>query len=486
MQSLKHKVIHGVIWRMLEQFGTQAITFVVSIILARLLGPDEFGTVALLSIFLALSNCLINSGLGIALVQKKDTDDLDFNSVFYLHVGIGIFVYLVLWFCAPLIAAFYGKPVLVAVLRVSALKLIFDSVSGVQNAVLTRNMLFKLGFRITLSGTIVGGVSGIWMAYAGYGLWALVWSSLLGGGVAMIVRWALIGWRPRLMFSWQRTRGLFRYGSKLLVSNLLDTFFVQSYGLIIGKVYSVSDLAYYNRGDHLPQVLMSSIQGAIGSVIFPALSKIQDDKRKMKEAMRKVMQTSSFFVFPMMFGLAVVAKPLVLVLLTEKWLPAVPFVQLACISYAFWPIHVANLQAISATGRSDILLKLEIVKKTMLALMLLLTFKHGVLAIMIGRVVLAPVSVFINSVPNKKIIGYSQLEQLKDILPELLLSSIMVFAAWTLSLAISHPLMLICTQILVGVTVYTAGAAIFKLEPAQFVSSQLMKFFTRIWKNKND
>ena len=462
MGSLRKQVISGVLWRFAEQFGTQIITFVVSIILARLLGPEEFGTVALLTIFMALSQCLVNSGFGTALIQKKDADDLDFNSVFYLNLASSILIYGVLWVGAPVIAGFYGKPVLIPVLRVSAIKLIFDGLSGIQNAVLARQMLFNRSFWITLSGTLVGGITGIWMAYSGFGIWALVWSSLLGGGVSTTARWFLIGWRPAFQFSWQRLAGLFKFGSRMLGSSLLDTFFTQIYGLLIGKWYSASDLAYFNRGEHIPQMAMNSVQGSISSVIFPALSKMQDDKAKLKRAMRKVMQTSSFFVFPMMFGLAAVSKPLILVLISEKWLPAVPYMQLACLSYAFWPIHVANLQAIQACGRSDVFLNLEMIKKIMLIVVLFVTFKHGVLAIALGRLFIAPLSVYINSFPNKRLIDYSQAEQLRDLSPEFILSVFMAVVAWSMSLLFKNIVFQLMSGVVSGVVVYVFGALVIR------------------------
>lgn len=475
MSTLKQKVIHGVFWRMLEQFGMQAITFAVSIVLARVLGPEEFGTVALLTIFLSLSQCLVNSGFGSALIQKKNSDDLDYNSVFYLSIGISLALYLILWFCAPMISSFYGRPVLVAVLRVSALKLLFDAINGVQNSVLSREMLFNLSFRITLSGTVVSGIVGISMAYSGFGIWALVWSTLSGGLVATTVRWFLIGWRPSLRFSWQRLGELFKFGSRIFGSGLLDTFFTQIYGLLIGKWYSTADLAYFNRGERLPQMAMNSIQGSIGSVVFPVLSQMQHDKVKMKSAMRKVMQTSSFIVFPMMFGLAAVAKPVVLLLLTEKWLPAVPFMQLACISYAFWPMHVANLQSIQALGRSDIFLKLEIVKKVALILILLVTFRHGVLAIAIGRVLLAPFSVWINSLPNQRLVDYSQWEQLHDLAPEFLLSVVMAISMLFVTIICTNLLNQLGCGILLGCVVYAGGAILMRIEPAIIAFNKLRR-----------
>ena len=473
MGSLRKQVISGVLWRFAEQFGTQIITFVVSIVLARLLGPEEFGTVALLTIFLALSQCLVNSGFGTALIQKKDADDLDFNSVFYLSLALSALLFGALWFSAPAIADFYGKPVLISVLRVSAIKLIFDGLSGVQNAVLARQMLFNRSFWITLSGTLVGGVTGIWMAYSGLGIWALVWSSLAGGFVSTAVRWFLIGWRPAFQFSWQRLAALFKFGSRMLSSSLLDTFFTQIYGLLIGKWYSASDLAYFNRGEHIPQMAMNSVQGSIGSVIFPALSKMQDDKAKLKRAMRKVMQTSSFFVFPLMFGLAAVSKPLILVLISEKWLPAVPYMQLACISYALWPIHVANLQAIQAVGRSDVFLKLDIIKKCAILITLILTFRHGVLAMALGRVAVAPLSVWINSFPNKRLINYSQREQCLDLLPTFLTAVGMGLLVLLTSTFLTNDFAQLIVGVVVGIITYLLLSVVFRLVPEFHLANKL-------------
>ncbi|MGI5867982.1 MAG: lipopolysaccharide biosynthesis protein [Kiritimatiellia bacterium] len=480
MVSLRKQVVAGVFWRFSEQFVAQLITFGVSVVLARLLEPSEFGTVALLTIFLVLSQCLVNSGFGSALIQKKDADDLDFNSVFYLSLAISVLMYVCLWLGAPWIALFYGQPVLVPVLRVAAIRLIFDGLSGVQNAVLARRMLFKRSFWITLSGTLVGGVTGIWMAYSGFGIWALVWSSLASGFVSTAVRWFLIGWRPGFRFSWQRLASLFKFGSRILGSSLLDTFFTQIYGLIIGKWYSPSDLAYFNRGEHLPQMAMNSVQGSIGSVVFPALSKMQDDRNRLKSSMRKVMQSSSFIVFPMMFGLAAVAEPLVVLLFSDKWLPAVPYMQLACIGYAFWPIHVANLQAIQAVGRSDIFLKLEVVKKIMMLSMLLLTFRHGVLAIAIGRAAVAPFALWVNSLPNRQLISYSQTEQLRDILPIGCLSVLTAMLAWGIVSLVEQPVLSMSLAVSSGVFVYCVLSFLLRKRAGFQVVHQFLCWFSNV------
>lgn len=469
MTDLKQKVIHGVFWRALERFGTQGISFVVSIILARLLGPEEYGTIALLYIFLAIAGVLVDSGFGTALIQKKEADDLDFNSIFYFNLVVSVVLYGVLWFAAPWIADFYDKPILIPVLRWSALTLMLNGVNGIQNAVLAREMKFNLSFWISLSGTISQGVIGISMAYMGYGLWALVFSSLGSQAISTLARWFLIGWTPSLQFSLGRVRQLFGFGSRMMLSGVLDTFFNQVYGLLIGKWYTPADLAYFNRGDSMPNMVMTSVQGVIGSVAFPALSKLQDEKEKLKSVMRRMMLTSSFIVFPAMFGLAAVAKPLVLLLLTEKWLPAVPYLQLACISYAFWPIHIANLQVIQACGRSDIFLNLEIIKKILLILSILLTFKYGVLALACGRATLGPIFAVINAFPCKKLIGYSPIEQTWDIAPNLMIGCLASILAYLPLLMIENTYLLLAIQVLIGMIVFTGTAFMFKIESVTYL-----------------
>lgn len=403
----------------------QVVGFALSIVLARLLEPEEFGTVALLTIFLALAGTFIDGGFGAALIQKKDADELDFNSIFYFTLGIALALYALLWVSAGWIAAFYSKPVLIPVMRWQALSIILNAVNGIQNAVLSREMKFKVSFYSSLTGILAQGAIGISLAYYGYGIWALVYSSLGSSLLSTVVRGFLIGWHPSLMFSFQRVKNLFWFGSRMLVSCLLDTFFNQIYGLLIGRWYSAAELAYFNRGDAIPNMAMNSVQGVIGSVMFPALSKLQHDVKTLKAVTRRIMTFSSFLVFPVMFGMAAVAKPLVLLLLTEKWLPVVPFLQLACISYAFWPIHVANLQAIQACGRSDIFLKLEIAKKVLVILSILATFKYGVLALAWGRVALGPLCIIINALPCGTLIGYPVGEQAKDLLPSLALAGAM-------------------------------------------------------------
>ena len=452
--NLKLKVITGVIWRTIEQFGVQTVNFGVAIILARLLGPEAFGTIALLTIFIALSEVIANAGFGQALIQKKDADDLDFNSVFYFSCAVGVLLYVILFCAAPLVAKFYDMPLLKILLRVLAIRVVLDMIGSIQNSYLSRNMLFKKSFFIAFPSVVLSGVVGILMAYWGYGVWALVWSSLSGCLSNLILRWFIIGWRPSLIFSYERLRVLWGFGSKILVSGFLDTFFTQLYSIIIGKVYTPKDLAFYAKGDNMPRIGMNCIQGAISSVVFPAFSQIQNDKSKLKEAMHKTMRVASIIVFPMMVGLAIMSKPIILLLLGDEWIAVVPFMQTACVIYAFWPIHVISLQAIQAVGRSDIFLKLEIYKKGLALFVLLITFRSGVFMIALGRLLTTPLSVFINIYPNIKLIGYSFKNLFVDLHKSIIISVVFLISGVLTTYFNLPSMVLLVVQICVFSVVY--------------------------------
>ncbi len=469
MSSLKQKVIHGVFWRMLERIGMQTMGFVVSIILARLLEPKDFGTIALITVFIALGSVFVHGGFGTALIQKKDVTETDYNSVFYLSLAVAFVLYGVLFVCSPWIAAFYNEPVLVPVVRTMAVSLIIGAVNSIQVAVLTREMKFKLSFQTSLISTFLAGVVGCFMAYNGYGVWALVGSSLASQISSAVVLWEVVDWRPRLIFSFAVIRQLFGFGSKLLISGLLGTAFSNIYSIIIGKLFSPTILGYYSRGQSMPNMIITSVRSTISSVIFPALSSCQHDKVRVKEIVRRMLKSTSFLVFPLMFGLAVVAKPLVLILLTEKWLPCVPYLQLSCITFSFWPLHVANLQAINALGRSDIFLTLEIIKKVLIVITILVTFRFGVMAMVIGQAVISPIGVAINAWPNRKLINYSLQEQVMDILPASVLAAGMAALVFGLAWIIPNMYFLLVAQVFLGVIVYFTGAKLFRFESAEYL-----------------
>lgn len=475
--ELKQRVLSGLAWRGLERVGTQAMGFVISIILARMLEPKDYGTIALTAVLIALANVFVNSGFGSALIQKKEITEEDYNSVFYLSLVISFVLYGVLFVAAPWVAVFYNAPVLVWVLRILALSLFVGAISSVQNSILMREMNFKASFKISLISIMGSGIVGISMAYRGFGVWALVGSTMAAQVVSMAGLWKIVSWRPKLIFSVIAIRQLFGFGSKLLVSSLLDTLFNNLYIVIIGKFFNQTVLGHYSRGQSIPNMAMTSVQGTIGTVMFPALAICQHDKTRMKEIVRRSIKSSSFLVFPMMFGLAAVAKPLVLVLLTDKWLPCVPFLQLSCITFALYPVHVANLQAINALGRSDIFLTLEIIKKVLFLLVILFTFRYGVMTMVVGQAVLSPVVAAINIWPNRHLLNYSFAQQVRDVLPAFLLAASMGGLIWWLALGISNSLVLLATQIILGTIIYFAGAVLFRFESAKYLWQTAWQFF---------
>ena len=472
-------VITNFFWRFLERCGAQGVTFIVSIVLARLLDPTVYGTVALVTIFTTIMQVFVDSGMGNALIQKKDADDLDFSSVFYFNMAMCSVLYLIMFFAAPLIASFYRMPELTAIVRVLSFVVVISGVKNVQQAYVSRHLMFKRFFFSTLGGTIGAAVIGIAMAYLGFGVWALVAQMLFNAAVDTTILWITVKWRPKKMFSFQRLKSLFSYGWKLLVSSLIDTVYNDLRQLIIGKKYSSGDLAYYNQGKKFPQLIVTNINTSIDSVLLPTMSKAQDDMAAVRSMTRRAIKTSTFLMMPAMIGLAVCAEPLVQLILTEKWLPCVLFLRIFCITYAFYPIHTANLNAIKAMGRSDLFLKLEIIKKTVGIMAILITMWISVQAMAYSFLVTTILNQIINSWPNKKLLNYSYLEQVKDMMPQILLSLGMGAAIYAVSFLHLSASLTLLIQIPLGVLVYWSGSKIFHVESYTYIIEMVKNFKKR-------
>lgn len=472
-------VITNFFWRFLERCGAQGVTFIVSIVLARLLDPTVYGTVALVTIFTTIMQVFVDSGMGNALIQKKDADDLDFSSVFYFNMAMCSVLYLIMFFAAPFIASFYRMPELTAIVRVLSFVVVISGVKNVQQAYVSRHLMFKRFFFSTLGGTIGAAVIGIAMAYLGFGVWALVAQMLFNAAVDTTILWITVKWRPKKMFSFQRLKSLFSYGWKLLVSSLIDTVYNDLRQLIIGKKYSSGDLAYYNQGKKFPQLIVTNINTSIDSVLLPTMSKAQDDMAAVRSMTRRAIKTSTFLMMPAMIGLAVCAEPLVRLILTEKWLPCVLFLRIFCITYAFYPIHTANLNAIKAMGRSDLFLKLEIIKKTVGIIAILITMWISVQAMAYSFLVTTILNQIINSWPNKKLLNYSYFEQVKDMLPQILLSLGMGAAIYAVSFLHLSASLTLLIQIPLGVLVYWSGSKIFHVESYTYIIEMVKNFKKR-------
>ena len=458
------KVLNNFVWRFMERIGAQGVTFVVSILLARLLDPKVYGTVALVTVFTTIMQVFVDSGLGTALVQKKDADDLDFSTVFYFNIVMCAGLYGLMFLAAPLIAAFYELPELTAIVRVASLTLVISGVKNIQQSYVSKHMLFKRFFYSTIGGTIVSAAVGIGMAFAGFGVWALIAQNLLNLAAGTIILWVTVKWRPKWMFSWERLKGLFSFGWKLLVSKLLDTVYTDLRQLIIGKIYTADDLAFYNKGSQFPQLIVSNVNSSIDSVLMPAMAAEQDDRERVKAMTRRAIKTSTYLMMPMMMGLAVCAEPLIKLLLTDKWLPCVFFLRIFCFTYAFYPIHTANLNAIKAMGRSDLFLKLEIIKKGIGMVALLSTMWISVEAMAYSLLVTTVVSQIVNASSNKKLLGYSYFQQVQDMLPQIALSLVMGAIVFCVSLLPIHEYLILLIQVPLGVLIYVGGSALFKLE----------------------
>ena len=472
-------VITNFFWRFLERCGAQGVTFIVSIVLARLLDPTVYGTVALVTIFTTIMQVFVDSGMGNALIQKKDADDLDFSSVFYFNMAMCSVLYLIMFFAAPLIASFYRMPELTAIVRVLSFVVVISGVKNVQQAYVSRHLMFKRFFFSTLGGTIGAAVIGIAMAYLGFGVWALVAQMLFNAAVDTTILWITVKWRPKKMFSFQRLKSLFSYGWKLLASSLIDTVYNDLRQLIIGKKYSSGDLAYYNQGKKFPQLIVTNINTSIDSVLLPTMSKAQDDMAAVRSMTRRAIKTSTFLMMPAMIGLAVCAEPLVQLILTEKWPPCVLFLRIFCITYAFYPIHTANLNAIKAMGRSDLFLKLEIIKKTVGIIAILITMWISVQAMAYSFLVTTILNQIINSWPNKKLLNYSYLEQVKDMMPQILLSLGMGAAIYAVSFLHLSASLTLLIQIPLGVLVYWSGSKIFHVESYTYIIEMVKNFKKR-------
>ncbi len=477
--NIKNRAISGFLWTLMERVGAQGVQFVVGIVLARLIAPEKFGELALIVVFTNILTVFINCGFGSALIQKKDADDLDFSSVFYFNITMCTILYFVMFFAAPYIAAFYKMPELIAPIRVISITLFISGVKNIQFAYVSKTMQFKRFFFATLGGTIGAAVLGIWMAYKGYGIWALIAQSLVNNTIDTVILWLTVKWRPKLMFSLERLKGMFSYGWKLLVSSLLETIYANIRDLIIGKLYTAKKLAFYNKGNNFPNIIINNVNSSLNSVLFPVMSEAQDSTDTVRMMTRRAITISSYIIWPTMMGLAACAEPLVRILLTDKWLPCVPFLRIFCVVYAFYPIHTANLNAIKAMGRSDLYLKLELVKKIVGLAIVLATMWLGVMAMAWGMLIDGFISQIINSWPNKKLLNYSYRQQITDILPSVLLSAAMFAIAYCVKMIGLNDWLTLLIQIPLGVLIYIGGSKLFKIESLDYVKATAKGFLKR-------
>jgi len=478
--QIKTSVIAGFFWKAMESGGDQLITFFISVILARLLGPEKYGTMAIMLIFIAIAQVIIQNGFQTALIQKKEIGDEDLSSVFWVGLLISTVLYLLIFAASPFIARFFGDPEIIPMLRVLSLILFSGSVVSVEIAIIARQMNFRLQCIGTIIADLFSGVIGILAAFQGMGTWALVLQQLIKNVCLMIFLLWKLGWRPQRMISVKSISSLFSYGWKVLASGLIDTIYSNLYTPFISRLYNATMVGYYNRANQFPQVIVNSMAQTLQAVMLPAFSRTQDEQARGRLMLRRTIKMAGFVMFPAMFGIAAVSEAMIRMLLGEVWLPAVPLLRLCALSFSVWHMHVANLQAINANGRSDIYLKLELIKKAAGVAVLLGSVRFGVTGMILMKAVWDYVCTFINGWPNRSILDYGPGAQWRDSLPEFTAAAVMGLLVYGLQLVLSRTgilvmesggqaLLMILIQVAAGALLYLLIAVLFRMESLRYL-----------------
>ena len=464
MEEKSSNIISNVAWKFAERILAQLVSLVVSVILARILLPEDYGAISMVMVFITIANVFVTDGIPTALIQKKEADELDFSSVFHFNLGVSIIIYVILYCAAPAIAQFYKTPILSPVIRVLGIRLIVASVNSVQHAYVSRNMIFKKYFWSTLFGTLFSGVVGIIMAYKGYGVWALVAQYMTNTTVDTIVLFITVHWRPTLQFQFCRIKGLLKFGWRILFEGVSNAISGQIRNLVIGRVYTSSDLAFYSKGQQFPSLIVTNVSASIGSVLFPAIANEQDDKVKVLAILRKAIRTSTYVIYPILFGLAAIAPAFVSCLLTDKWDRTIPYLQIYCFMYMSTVALIPRHQALNGCGRSDIFMREHILSRVISFILLIATYRISVMAIAISGIVSTIVLILIVAFTSKKYTGYSYRDQLFDILPTVIGCMVMAIPVYLINyLMIGNGIKLII-QILLGTAIYLSYSILFKLE----------------------
>lgn len=470
--NLKDQTVNGMFWSFAQKISSQFVSFFITVILARLLTPDDYGIVALASLFLVLMGVFSDGGLGQALIQKKDADEKDYNTMFVTQFAFASFVYLIIFLIAPFLANYFSTQnpdLFVSLLRVMALTMPLGALAGVQNSVVTRRLMYRWYFYANIASLIVSATIGIFMAYSGYGAWALVGQSMSSTITSTFVIFCLLDWHPKFTFYKDRFKVLFNSGLKFMGVSVVGTFFSQLIDYTMGLKYSPADLAYFNRGGGIPNLVSKNIDGTIQGVLFPVLAKIQDDKEAVRRTLSRSIRTSSFLLFPMLFGVAAIADKLVIIVFTEKWAPCIPFMQIICLGNVMSVMAGVNLQALRATGHIGDVFKLEWIKKPLLVLVIACTMLISPLAIIWGMFFMNIFSYFVNSYPNKKILGYSYREQIKDVAPNFILSAFMCLIVYMIGRIDINMYLMVCIQVIVGATIYIGISYLLKNESLIYI-----------------
>lgn len=475
-ENLQKKTKSGFAYKFAERVGAQGINFIISMILARLLMPSEYGIIALVTVFITICDVFVTYGFGNSLIANKNSDSLDFSTCFYFGLTLAVVLYIFVYAMAPFLADFYGYEILTPVVRVMGLRIPLAAVNSVQHSYVSKHMMFKKFFYATLIGTVASGVIAVIMAYNGCGVWSLVEQYL--GNVCMdtICLFLICEWRPTFEFSWERLKAIYSYGWKILVVGLIDTGYSELRSLVIGKKYSSEDLAYYNKGNQFPKFGMKLVEPTVNTVLFPALSNCQDNQAQMRAISRRMIKISTYIIFPIMVGLAVISEPLIEVILTKKWIDCVIYLQLGCVANMFRPLQFINNSIIKASGRSGLLLRLDIIKKVIGIILLIVSMKYGVMWIAISLVITNLISTVINIAPNRRILAYGYKDQIIDILPNLGLAALMGVCVYPISILNISSYIVLLLQIIIGIFLYLGLSILFKNDSYKYVRNEVFKY----------
>ena len=473
-ESLKKKTVKGVVWSSVERFSVQSVQFLVMLVIARILSPKDFGLVGMLAIFIAVAQSLIDSGFSQALIRKQDRTEIDNSTVFYFNIVVSGLLYALFYAIAPWVADFYEEPQLCRLMRVLCLVVVINSFAVVQRAIYTASINFRTQAKASFTAALLSGVVGIYMAMNGYGVWTLVWQQLLNAGINTLLLWVWASWYPRLQYSWQSFHELFAFGSKLMASGLLDTLYSNMYVLVIGKVFSAVSLGYYAQADRFVKLPSSNITGILQRVTYPVLCTLQDDDDKLRKDYRQLLRLSAFIVFPLMCGLAGVAYPLIDLILGEKWLFTATLIIPLCFSGMWYPIHAINLNLLQVKGRSDLFLRLEIIKKIIGVSVLVCIIPFGLQAICYCSIATSLIALIINTYYTGKLINVGFLMQMKDLFGTLVLSLLMFALVFGITLMFDSILLQLSIGTLLGMIFFFSVSHVFKFKELSYLKS-LMK-----------
>jgi teichuronic acid exporter len=478
--SLKKQAINGMLWTFIQQFGVQGINFLVSLILARLILPSEFGLIAMISVFIGIGNTLINSGMSQSLLRTKNPDEDDFSTIFYFNISVSIFVYLLIFSLAPFIAQFFHQEILKLVIRVYCLTFIINSFSSIQIIRLTLKFDFKSQALISIPSILAGSIVGLILAYLNFGVWSLIWSSIIQSVISTLQYWYFGNWIPIFKFNKSKILNHWQFGNKLLVSGLIDNIFINIYSIAIGKYFNPEQAGYFQRADSLKQFPVSNISAIVSKVTYPLLSSIQNDDLRLKEIYRKILQTVMYSVTPILIISAILAHPIIEMLYTSKWLHAVPFFQILCFSGILYPIHIYNLDLLNVKGRSDLFLKLEIVKTIPIIIIILISVNWGINGLLISTIFSSIFSLYINSYYTSTLINYGFKNQLLDLLPIMVISIIMgcfvfIIDKYIIKNYFNSNFIRIFLSGISGILIYYTITILFKLEPAIEIKKNIFK-----------